>query len=495
MAIAQSAGASGGMLRICTAGSVDDGKSTLIGRLLYDSQSVYEDQISSIEKASKNRNAGPIDFSLFTDGLRAEREQGITIDVAYRYFATARRKFILADTPGHEQYTRNMATGASTADLAILLVDATNGVRDQTRRHARIARLLGISSFVLAVNKIDLVGFDEGVFRAICDDLPEVSSPEGGSDAPRVQAIPLSALHGDNVIAPSDRTPWYDGPALLPYLESAEAPPWHARGPFRFPVQLVVRPDAGFRGYAGQIASGAVKVGDRITVWPSGVTTRVTRIVTWDGDLEAAVAPMSITLVLADDLDISRGDVLAEPLAAVPLTAGPLAAGPLAAGPLAAERLAAERLAAQRRPVGRRFSADVVWMDERPLDPKRPYVLKHGARTVMAEAGSALALNQRAVRFAVLHGQGLVDGGDRIVLPVRHAQAPQIDADRQPLGFLVGWRANHEHRNHRVRLRLAPGAKAIAIRARDRGPAVRADEMRERKTQAEIRRKRGAVVR
>jgi sulfate adenylyltransferase large subunit len=343
-----------GLLRICTAGSVDDGKSTLIGRLLYDSRGVYEDQVRSVRASSKNLTAGPIDFSLFTDGLRAEREQGITIDVAYRYFATARRKFILADTPGHEQYTRNMATGASTADLAILLVDAKNGVKDQTRRHARIARLLGISSFVLAVNKIDLVGFDEGVFRAICDELPEMLG-----DA-RVQAIPLSALHGDNVITSSDRTPWYTGPALLPYLESADTAPWHARGPFRFPVQLVVRPDAGFRGYAGQIASGTVNVGDRITAWPSGVTTRVTRIVTWDGDLEAAVAPMSVTLVLADDLDVSRGDVLA-------------------AGPLH---------------VGRRFSADVVWMDERPLDPKRPYVLKQGTRTVMAEAGSALALNQ-----------------------------------------------------------------------------------------------------
>jgi sulfate adenylyltransferase large subunit len=343
-----------GLLRICTAGSVDDGKSTLIGRLLYDSRGVYEDQVRSVRASSRNLTAGPIDFSLFTDGLRAEREQGITIDVAYRYFATARRKFILADTPGHEQYTRNMATGASTADLAVLLVDAKNGVRDQTRRHARIARLLGISTFVLAVNKIDLVGFDESVFRAICADLPGMLG-----DA-RVQAIPLSALHGDNVIAPSDRTPWYTGPPLLPYLESADAAPWHAGAPFRFPVQLVLRPDADFRGYAGQIASGTVRVGDRITAWPSGAGTRVARIVTWDGDLEAAAAPMSVTLVLADDLDISRGDILAtEPLH-----------------------------------VGRRFGADVVWMDERPLDPKRPYVLKQGTRTVMAEAASPLALNQ-----------------------------------------------------------------------------------------------------
>jgi sulfate adenylyltransferase large subunit len=343
-----------GLLRICTAGSVDDGKSTLIGRLLYDSRGVYEDQVRSVRASSKNRTAGPIDFSLFTDGLRAEREQGITIDVAYRYFATARRKFILADTPGHEQYTRNMATGASTADLAVLLVDAKNGVREQTRRHARIARLLGISSFVLAVNKIDLVGFDEAVFNAICEDLPDVLA------GARVQAIPLSALLGDNVITSSDRTPWYTGPALLPYLESAAAAPWHAGSPFRFPVQLVVRPDADFRGYAGQIASGEIRVGDRITAWPSARSTSVTRIVTWDGDLQTATAPMSVTLVLADELDISRGDLLAiEPLH-----------------------------------VGRRFAADVVWMDERPLEPGRPYVLKQGTRTVMAEAATALTLNQ-----------------------------------------------------------------------------------------------------
>jgi sulfate adenylyltransferase large subunit len=353
-AFAEAAARQGGLLRICTAGSVDDGKSTLIGRLLYDSRGVYEDQVRSVRASSRNRTAGPIDFSLFTDGLRAEREQGITIDVAYRYFATARRKFILADTPGHEQYTRNMATGASTADLAILLVDARHGVREQTRRHARIARLLGISTFVLAVNKIDLVDFDEGVFRAICSDLPDVL---GGA---RVQAIPLSALHGDNVITSSDRTPWYAGPALLPYLETANAEPWHAGGPFRFPVQLVVRPDADFRGYAGQIASGAVRVGDRVTAWPSGAATRVKRIVTWDGDLPAAAAPLSVTLVLDGEIDVSRGDTLAiEPLR-----------------------------------VARRFAANVVWMDERPLAPGRPYVLKLGASTVTAEAGGPLALNE-----------------------------------------------------------------------------------------------------
>src|SRR5713226_3767785 len=229
-----------GLLRICTAGSVDDGKSTLIGRLLYDSRSVCEDQVTSVEKASRNRTAGPIDFSLFTDGLKAEREQGITIDVAYRYFATAKRKFILADTPGHEQYTRNMATGASTADVALLLIDARHGVRPQSQRHTRIARLLGISHFVLAVNKMDLVDFDRGVFDRIRDDFSELVH---GS---RIYPIPVSALHGDNVISRSDRTPWFDNPSLLEYLEALDVDSDAAAKPFRFPVQLVLRPHDGF---------------------------------------------------------------------------------------------------------------------------------------------------------------------------------------------------------------------------------------------------------
>jgi len=343
-----------GLLRICTAGSVDDGKSTLIGRLLYDSQSVYEDQVSSVEKASKNRNAGPIDFSLFTDGLRAEREQGITIDVAYRYFATARRKFILADTPGHEQYTRNMATGASTADVAILLIDARNGVRAQSKRHARIARLLGISDFVLAINKMDLVDYDREVFDRIRDDFAEFLT--GAS----VHAIPMSALNGDNVITRSERTPYFDGLPLLEYLETVQVHRNLPAGPLRFPVQLVVRPDQEFRGYAGQIASGIVRVGDRLTTWPSGRSARVRRIVTWDGDLDMAFAPMSVTLTLDDEIDISRGDVL---------TVEP---------PF----------------VGQKFEAEVVWMDERPLDPGRLYLLKHGTRTVTAEVNHGLVLNQ-----------------------------------------------------------------------------------------------------
>jgi sulfate adenylyltransferase large subunit len=342
-----------GLLRLCTAGSVDDGKSTLIGRLLYEARAVYEDQLSSVTAASRNRGVGPIDFSLFTDGLRAEREQGITIDVAYRYFATARRKFILADTPGHEQYTRNMATGASTANLAILLVDARHGVREQTRRHARIARLLGISEFVLAVNKMDLVSFDRGVFDTICAEF------EGLLNGASLHAIPLSALHGDNVVLRSPRTPWFEGAPLLEHLETVSVDDLTASAPFRFPVQLVQRPHHEFRGYAGQIASGTIRPGDRVTAWPSGRSSVVERIVTWDGDIEVAHAPMSVTLTLDDELDISRGDLLAT----TPLQ------------------------------MGRLVEAQIVWMDERALDPRRVYLLKHAARVVSAEFDTTLALN------------------------------------------------------------------------------------------------------
>ena len=343
-----------GLLRICTAGSVDDGKSTLIGRLLYDSRSVYEDQLHSVKKASKNRTAGPIDFSLFTDGLRAEREQGITIDVAYRYFATARRKFILADTPGHEQYTRNMATGASTADVAILLVDARHGVRAQSRRHAQIARLLGIHHYVLAVNKMDLMDFDRTVFDDIVEEFDRILP------GANLHAIPISALHGDNVITRSDRTPWFEGQSLLEFLETVAVERDAERKPFRMPVQLVSRPTHEFRGFAGQLLSGIVHAGDRVTAWPSGRSSTVQRIVTWDGDLPMARAGQSVTLTLADEIDISRGDML---------TVGDIE-------------------------VGKRFRADVVWMDERPLDPSRIYLLKHSTRTVTAELDHGLVLNQ-----------------------------------------------------------------------------------------------------
>jgi sulfate adenylyltransferase large subunit len=380
-----------GLLRLCTAGSVDDGKSTLIGRLLYEARAVYEDQLSSVKAASRNRGAGPIDFSLFTDGLKAEREQGITIDVAYRYFATARRKFILADTPGHEQYTRNMATGASTADLAILLVDARHGLREQTRRHARIAQLLGISNFVLAVNKMDLVGFDRATFDGIRAGFSELVQ---NAD---LHAIPLSALNGDNVVERSAETPWFTGAPLLEHLETVSVDKTTTANPFRFPVQLVVRPNHEFRGYAGQIASGTIRPGDRVTVFPSGRQSRITRIVTWDGDLELAHAPMSVTLTLDDEIDISRGDVL---------TTTALHSA-------------------------RRLTANVVWMDERPLDPSRVYLLKHATRTVTAELDARLDLNDiglvtvtasRPLMFDP-YDQNRTTGSFIVIDPATHATA------------------------------------------------------------------------
>jgi len=294
--------------------------------------------------------------------LKAEREQGITIDVAYRYFATAKRKFILADTPGHEQYTRNMATGASTADVAVLLVDARNGVRTQSRRHARIARLLGINDFVLAINKMDLVEFDRGVFDGIVDDFEDLL--RGANYHP----IPLSALNGDNVITKSERTPWFDGKPLLNFLETVEVDRNVTGKPFRFPVQMVLRPDDTFRGYAGQIASGMIRPGDTVTTQPSGRSSKVKRIVTWDGDLEIAHAPMSVTLTLEDEIDISRGDVLVADSQPAALSYHPS--------------------------VEKKFEAEMVWMDERPLDPARVYLLKQGTRLVSAEVNRGLVLNQ-----------------------------------------------------------------------------------------------------
>ena len=344
------------LLRFLTCGSVDDGKSTLIGRLLYDSRNVFEDQVHAAAKATRNRAAGEVDLSLLTDGLRAEREQGITIDVAYRYFATARRKFIIADTPGHEQYTRNMATGASTADLAILLIDAQLGVLPQSRRHAFICSLLGIPRFVVAINKMDLAGYDRAVFERIRDEFSGFLAKLG---APAPYFLPVSALAGDNVVARSRSMPWFDGPSLLEYLETVGRGGSNLAGGlgagtgFRMPVQRVSRPDRSFRGYAGQVASGAVRPGDVVTALPSGFQSRVKRIATFDGDLAAAFAPMSVTLELEDPLDISRGDML---------FAG-------SAAPY----------------VARRLEAHLVWMDARPLDARRRYLLKHATQTVSAE--------------------------------------------------------------------------------------------------------------
>ncbi len=341
------------LLRFSTAGSVDDGKSTLIGRLLYDTQSVYEDQVKSIE--GKGTTApGQIDFALLTDGLRAEREQGITIDVAYRYFSTARRKFIIADTPGHEQYTRNMATGASTADAAIVLIDASKGVQIQSRRHAYIASLLRVQHVLVAVNKMDLIGYDEPAFRAIEADFRNVLGQIATDTSSPVEAhfVPVSALKGDNVVHLTAAMPWYAGPSLLELLEALPSARETRSEPFRFPVQRVLRPDHTFRGFAGQIASGTIRHGDEIAVFPSGRSAKIERIVTFDGDLEEAIAPLSVTLVLDREVDISRGDLITGTNAA----------------PVVASSL----------------KASLVWMDQRPLDVNRRYLLKHTSHTVPA---------------------------------------------------------------------------------------------------------------
>jgi sulfate adenylyltransferase subunit 1 len=341
------------LLRFSTAGSVDDGKSTLIGRLLYDTQSVYEDQVRSIE--GKGTTApGQIDFALLTDGLRAEREQGITIDVAYRYFSTARRKFIIADTPGHEQYTRNMATGASTADAAIVLIDASKGVLIQSRRHAFIASLLRVRHVLVAVNKMDLIGYDETTFRAIEAEFSAVLDQIAADTGTQVERVfvPVSALKGDNIVHKTDAMPWYDGPSLLELLESLPSSVASADAPFRFPVQRVVRPDHSFRGFAGQIASGTVRRGDSVTALPSNRSAKIERIVTWDGDLDEASAPLSVTLVLDREIDISRGDLIAA--------------------------------ARNEAKTARGLKASLVWMDQRAAVVGRRYLLKHTSHTVPA---------------------------------------------------------------------------------------------------------------
>jgi sulfate adenylyltransferase large subunit len=339
------------LLRFTTAGSVDDGKSTLIGRLLHDSKSVYEDQLTSVKESRINRSNGPIDFSLLTDGLRAEREQGITIDVAYRYFATLRRKFIIADTPGHEQYTRNMATGASTADLAVVLVDATKGILSQTRRHAFIASLLGIRNVLAAVNKMDLVDYREDVFLDIERDFLQLARQLGVA---HVQCVPVSALEGDNVVERSERTFWYQGPTLLEHLETVPVTAGNALESIRFPVQMVIRPDAKFRGFAGSVVGGVIRPGDDVLALPSGRRTRVRSIVSYDGDLPEAFAPMSVALQLEGEIDLSRGDMLVSP---------------------------------DNAPrVSRRFRAMVVWLHGTPLEVGRTYLVKHTARQTKIRA-------------------------------------------------------------------------------------------------------------
>jgi len=339
------------LLRFTTAGSVDDGKSTLIGRLLHDSKAIYEDQLDSVKKSRINRSGGAIDFALLTDGLRAEREQGITIDVAYRYFETPARKFIIADTPGHEQYTRNMATGASTADLAVILVDATRGVLPQTRRHGYIASLLGIPNVVAAINKMDLLDFDQDVFLKLRDDLQALASQ---LEIPNVVSIPISALGGENIVNRGTKSPWYEGPTLLQYLESVPVRPGVAHESLRFPVQYVIRPDADFRGFAGQVGSGTLHPGDEVMALPSRQKARVRSIVTYDGEQAEAFAPMSVTVTLQSEIDLSRGEMLVAP------TAPPS--------------------------VSRHFEAMVVWFNEQPLALERTYLIKHNVRMSRAKA-------------------------------------------------------------------------------------------------------------
>ena len=336
------------LLRFITCGSVDDGKSTLIGRLLYESKLIFDDQLAALEADSRRvgTQGGALDFALLVDGLAAEREQGITIDVAYRFFTTERRKFIVADTPGHEQYTRNMATGASTADVAVILTDARKGVLTQTRRHSFIVAMLGISRVALAVNKMDLVGYDQAVFDRIAADYREFAA---GLGLTGIEAIPISALRGENVTEPGTTMPWYDGPPLLRYLETVEVGQEAAKSPFRLPVQLVTRPDLDFRGYAGIITGGTVRPGDEVRVLPSGATATVMRIVTFDGDLPVAETGQSVTLTLDREIDVSRGDLIVA--------------------------------AADPAGLADQFEAHLVWMHAEPLLPGRPYLMKLGSST------------------------------------------------------------------------------------------------------------------
>jgi bifunctional enzyme CysN/CysC len=338
------------LLRFLTCGNVDDGKSTLIGRLLHDSKLIYEDQLAAVQKDSKKYGTtGDVDLALLVDGLQAEREQGITIDVAYRYFSTAKRKFIIADTPGHEQYTRNMATGASTCDLAIILIDARNGVQTQTRRHSFIVSLLGIKHVVVAINKMDLVSFDEKVFDKIRADYEAFSDALELAD---VTFIPISALKGDNIVNPSTSMPWYTGSTLMHHLETVHIAGDRNLSDFRFPVQLVNRPNLNFRGYCGTVASGIVKPGDEVMVLPSRKTNRVKSIVTFEGEIPEAFAGMAVTLTLENEVDASRGDTLVHP---------------------------------NNLPhVGQAFEAMLVWMAEEPMTPGKQYYLKHATKVTNA---------------------------------------------------------------------------------------------------------------
>ncbi len=359
------------LLRLATAGSVYDGKSTIIGRLLYESKGIYEDQLEAIEKASEKvgTTGGKLDLALVTDGLKAEREQGITIDVAYRYFSTPKRKFIIADSPGHEQYTRNMVTGASTCDLAILMVDARAGVKTQTRRHSFLVSLLGIKHVIVAVNKMDLMKYSEEVYKEIQADYKEFAKQ---LDIPDIHFVPISALEGDNVVNLSEHTPWYDGKTLMEMLESIEINKDANTDDFRFPVQYVNRPNLDFRGFAGTVVSGQIKPGDDVTALPSGKTSKVKQVVTFDGDLDEAYAPLAVTLTLEDEIDISRGDMIVK---------------------------------SDNKPLlSTQFKTHLVWMAEEPMMPNKQYMFKFATKTT---PGSVAAIDHLIDVNTLEHSQSL----------------------------------------------------------------------------------------
>ena len=393
------------ILRFMTCGSVDDGKSTLIGRLLYESKMIFEDQLAAIEADSKKvgTQGGELDLALLVDGLAAEREQGITIDVAYRFFSTERRKFIVADTPGHEQYTRNMVTAASTVDLAVILIDARKGVLTQTRRHSYIVSLLGIRKIVLAVNKMDAVGFAQDIFDSILEEYRTFAEQIG---LDHVVAIPLSALKGDNVTEPSPNTEWYRGPTLMEYLESVENEQELQKRPFRMPVQYVNRPHQDFRGFCGMISSGVIGTGDRIKALPSGKESRVTRIVTQDGDLASGIAGLSITLTLEHEIDISRGDVLVK--------------------------------ADSPAGVADQFQTTLIWMHEDPMLPERPYYMKIGTRTIGAAITSLkYKVNVNTLEHLAANVLELNEIGVCTIALDRQIPFDPYDENRETGGFIL----------------------------------------------------------
>lgn len=421
------------LLRFTTAGSVDDGKSTLIGRLLHDSKSIYEDHLASLAKDSASAGREEIDLAFLTDGLKAEREQGITIDVAYRHFATPRRRFIIADTPGHEQYTRNMVTGASTANLAIILIDARNGVVMQSKRHGFLASLLGIPHLLVAVNKMDLVDYSQEVFDEICREYADFCTKLPSRD---IVFVPISALKGDNVVQRSANMPWYEGSSLLSHLETVHIASDRNLIDFRFPVQYVLRPHGGFRGYCGTVASGVVRVGDEIVALPSGKTTRVSRIIVGDQDVESAFTPQAATICTSDEIDIGRGDMLAHP-ANLPWVAGEL-------------------------------EAMLVWMGEQPLNPDRQYIIKHTTNYVRGQFTQLqYIIDPNTLRRREADKFGLNDIGRIRMQLFRPVCCDEYDRNRQTGGFIVidaltnftvgaGMIIDRSHRYETVR----PGAMA-----------------------------------